>query len=80
MPSCCYGKRPDLSGGGAGVNPSRNGIAGYISRYGDESDLAATTNPALSGVSGFGKMVGAGVTIWAITRVLDRVFTRRGGR
>lgn len=77
MASCCYGKQ--FSGSGAGVNPSRgavNGIHGYISHYGD--DTAATTAPAWgSGVAGFGKMVGAGVTIWAITRVLDRAFSRR---
>lgn len=76
---CCNAKRPMvyLSGGGAGINPSRSGIAGYISRYGDEQ--VAVTAPAWGGTGNFGKMVGAGVTIWAITKVLDRVFLR-GGR
>jgi hypothetical protein len=73
MASCCNGRRVNLSGGGAGINPSR-GIAGYVSRYGQD-DLAPTS-PAL-GAGNFGKMVGAGVTIWAITRVLDRVMSGR---
>lgn len=68
---CCNGNRP-LSGGPAGVNPSRNrGIAGFVSHYG-EDESGAATSPAGSAGS-FPKMVGAGVTIWAITRVLDKV-------
>lgn len=74
---CCNGRRTvvNLAGGNAGINPSRSGIAGYISRYGDESGIAEAS-PAWGSAGNFGKMVGAGVTIWAITKVLDRVFLR----
>lgn len=77
--SCCHGNRVVLSGGPAGVNPSRQvaGVHGYISHYGEEPSTIANTSPAWGEALGFGKAVGAGVAIWAVTRVLDRMFSRR---
>lgn len=69
--SCCRGNR-------VAAAPARRGIAGYVSRLGEDAGVEpGVASPAL-GAAGFGKMVGAGVTIWAITRMLDRAFSRRG--
>lgn len=71
--SCCNAKRPMVY-----LSGNRAGVAGYVSRYGETDEaLNAALTP---GVGTFGKMVGAGVTIWAITKVLDSVFLKRGGR
>lgn len=57
-----------------------NGIAGYVRRYGETDDSAQVAAALTPGYASFGKMVGAGVTIWAVTRVLDRLLSKGGRR
>lgn len=67
--SCCHNRVP------RGMPP---GIMGYVSRpYGEvDESLSAATTP---GVGTFPMMVGAGVTIWAITSLLNKLISGRRG-
>lgn len=70
---CCNAKRPTAP----------NGIAGYV-RYGEapREDLIATSTPAwwVNEAESFGKAVRAGVGIWVVTRLLDKIFSKVGRR